>query len=91
MKKIKKTMFLEEMYWNTIKEIAQVESNGNMTQVYNEFIEFGLICYKLTKLHEIQLKEMTDIFRKGLIHYVSEKKRSVRSNSDEFSIKQIFD
>lgn len=91
MKKIKKTMFLEEMYWNSVKEIAQVESDGNMTRVYNEFIEFGLTCYKLVKLQGIPLKEMTDIFRKGLIHYVSEKKRINCDNSNEFSVKQIFD
>lgn len=91
MKKIKKTMFLEELYWQTIKDIAKIESEGNMTKVYNEFIEFGLICYKLVKLQGIPLKEMTDIFRKGLITYVSEQSRINGNDGSMFDVKQIFD
>jgi hypothetical protein len=88
--KVRKSFYVEERLEEILKDIA-INESCSQTQVYNEFIEFAMFAYKLTKHQGLDLNEMSDIFRKGVIHYVSEQNRDGSNNSDMFDVRKVFD
>ncbi len=70
----KKTYYIKKSTIANLEELARSLTDGNVTKVVNECLEFGVYCLNLMIQKQLNLEDMECIFEEGLDVYIKNRR-----------------